>query len=76
MQSSPYRSFNTPQFWLDYPHDAISPLTKAYYLIQISFWLQTLVVLNLEERRKDYAQMLTHRKAFFVPSVLSDSDTF
>jgi acyl-CoA-dependent ceramide synthase len=73
MQSSPYKSFNTQHFWLDYPHDAISPLTKAYYLVQISFWLQTLVVLNLEARRKDYFQMLGHRSFFLFIYVLPEA---
>ena len=33
---------------------------KRYYLIQFAFWLQQIVVVNIEERRKDYHQMLTH----------------
>ena len=64
MQTSPYSSFKTDLCWKGYPHDALSPLTKAYYLIQTSFWLQTLIVLNLEAKRKDYTQMLSHRTHF------------
>ena len=33
---------------------------KWYYLVQFAFWLQQIVVVNIEERRKDYAQMFTH----------------
>lgn len=61
MQSSPYSSFKTDCYWKGYPHDALAPLTKGYYLVQTSFWLQTLIVLNLEAKRKDYLQMLSHR---------------
>lgn len=35
-------------------------LLKQYYLIQFAFWLQQILVVNIEERRKDYSQMLTH----------------
>lgn len=33
---------------------------KWYYLVQLSFWLQQLLAINLEKPRKDYRQMLTH----------------
>jgi very-long-chain ceramide synthase len=35
-------------------------LSKYYYLVALSFWLQQLVVVNIEERRKDHLQMFTH----------------
>ena len=35
-------------------------LAKWYYLVQFAFWLQQIVVVNIEERRKDYWQMFTH----------------
>jgi acyl-CoA-dependent ceramide synthase len=35
-------------------------LLKWYYLVQYAFWLQQILVVNIEERRKDYHQMLTH----------------
>jgi len=31
-----------------------------YYLTQMAFWVQQIVVIHLEERRKDHYQMLTH----------------
>lgn len=33
---------------------------KWYYLVQFAFWLQQIVVVNIEEHRKDYAQMFSH----------------
>lgn len=112
MQTSPYKNLETKNFYVDYPHDALSALSKWYceclfcgdgqkssqwrradversHPVQISLkppvsfstvayqarlrltadhksrssnsvWLQQLVVLNLEEHRKDYAQMFTH----------------
>lgn len=35
-------------------------LLKWYYLVQFAFWLQQIVVVNIEERRKDHWQMFTH----------------
>jgi len=35
-------------------------LAKWYYLVQFAFWLQQIVVVNIEERRKDHWQMFTH----------------
>lgn len=35
-------------------------LFKWYYLVQFAFWLQQIVVVNIEERRKDHWQMFTH----------------
>ena len=33
---------------------------KCYFLIQFAFWLQQLLAVNIERRRKDYAQMFFH----------------
>lgn len=33
---------------------------KGYMLAQLAFWLQQLIVINIEERRKDHWQMFTH----------------
>lgn len=35
-------------------------LLKWYYLVQFAFWLQQILVVNIEERRKDHWQMFTH----------------
>jgi very-long-chain ceramide synthase len=33
---------------------------KGYTLLQLSFWLQQMLVINIEERRSDHWQMFTH----------------
>lgn len=33
---------------------------KTYILAQLGFWLQQIFVINIEERRKDHWQMLSH----------------
>lgn len=33
---------------------------KWYYLAQLAFWVQQILVIHIEARRKDHAQMLTH----------------
>ncbi|ODV89095.1 hypothetical protein CANCADRAFT_133693 [Tortispora caseinolytica NRRL Y-17796] len=57
--NSPY-AFDKSNLWKDWPHLTLSHSFKLYYLIQVGFWLHQLYVLNIEERRKDYYQMLSH----------------
>ncbi|KAJ9108130.1 hypothetical protein QFC19_002597 [Naganishia cerealis] len=52
--------FSSAYLWHDYPHTPLSRLTKFYYLGQLGFWFHQLFVINIEERRKDHWQMLTH----------------
>jgi len=33
---------------------------KGYMLAQLAFWLQQILVINIEERRKDHWQMFAH----------------
>lgn len=56
----PIYSLNIRQYWGKHLEDSIPALTKFYYLAQAAFWIQQIVVLNLEKRRKDHYQMLTH----------------
>lgn len=42
------------------PMPAMSGLLKFYYLVQFAFWLQQIVVVNIEEKRKDHWQMFSH----------------
>jgi very-long-chain ceramide synthase len=51
---------NLNEVWTDWPTRAISPIMKWYYLVQFAFWLQQIVVVNIEEKRKDHWQMFTH----------------
>lgn len=38
----------------------MSGIFKWYYLAQFSFWVQQILVIHMEARRKDHAQMLIH----------------
>lgn len=46
--------------WADWPNREIGGLLKWYILVQWAFWLQQILVVNIEKRRKDYAQMFLH----------------
>ena len=46
--------------WFNYPTREIDGWSKYYYLVEFAFWLQQLMVVNIEERRKDHLQMFTH----------------
>ena len=52
--------FNLRELWTDWPTRDMDGLFKWYYLLQFAFWLQQMLVVNIEERRKDYAQMFNH----------------
>ncbi|KAI9481519.1 MAG: TLC domain-containing protein [Benjaminiella poitrasii] len=52
--------FNTSQYWIDYPHILISKSMKAYYLMQLAFWIQQVYTIHIEKRRKDHLAMVTH----------------
>lgn len=51
---------NMKQLWTDWPNREIGGLRKWYILVQYAFWLQQIMVINIEARRKDYWQMFTH----------------
>lgn len=59
MYSKPYL-FNLPNVWSDFASRSMTGLFKWYYLAQFAFWLQQILVVNIEERRKDHWQMLIH----------------
>ncbi|SCV05386.1 LANO_0H06348g1_1 [Lachancea nothofagi CBS 11611] len=56
---SPY-FLNCDHIYLEWPHDCLSGTFKLYYLLQMASWLQQILVLNVEERRKDHWQMFAH----------------
>ncbi|OJD35110.1 nuclear protein localization protein 4 [Diplodia corticola] len=58
---------NLYEMWSNWPIRQISGLMKGYYLLQFAFWLQQILVINMEERRKDHWQMFTHH---IITSVL------
>jgi len=52
--------FNLKELWTNWPNREISGLRKWYILVQYAFWLQQIMVINIEKRRKDHWQMFTH----------------
>ncbi|KAM0491121.1 hypothetical protein ACHAP8_010905 [Fusarium lateritium] len=46
--------------WTNWPNREVSGLMKSYMLAQLAFWLQQIIVVNIEKRRKDYWQMISH----------------
>jgi acyl-CoA-dependent ceramide synthase len=59
MYNSPYW-LDLRAMWSTWPNREITGLFKWYYLVQFAFWIQQILVVNIEEKRKDYAQMFTH----------------
>lgn len=46
--------------WLDYPSQSMDAMYKAVYLWEASNYIHQLFAINLEARRSDFWQMLTH----------------
>lgn len=46
--------------WAEWPKQELTAAMKWYLLTQLAFWIQQIYTVNIEERRKDYYQMLTH----------------
>lgn len=57
--TSPYWG-DMREMWANYPQIESDGSFKAYYLVEMAFWLQQVFVLNIEARRKDFWQMFTH----------------
>lgn len=51
---------NFRELWTDFPARYMTATMKWYYLAQFAFWIQQIVVVNIEDRRKDHWQMFTH----------------
>ncbi|KAJ1790725.1 Sphingosine N-acyltransferase lag1 [Coemansia sp. RSA 2399] len=60
-QNSPYY-MTTATLFANYPDDhVLMPYgLKWYYLVQSAFWLSNVYTIHVEERRKDYYEMMTH----------------
>ncbi|KIE00671.1 Longevity assurance, LAG1/LAC1, partial [Metarhizium majus ARSEF 297] len=69
---SPYY-LNLREMWTDWPNREMHGLMKGYVLAQWAFWLQQIIVLNIEERRKDHWQMFSHH---IITTVLISSCYF
>jgi acyl-CoA-dependent ceramide synthase len=48
------------ELWTGWPERDLTVLTKGYILVQLSWWLQQILVINIEERRKDHLEMISH----------------
>lgn len=48
------------QLWADWPQRELEGPVKAYILVQWAYWVQQVVSVNIEARRKDYAEMIVH----------------
>lgn len=46
--------------WTNWPTREIDGIMKGYMIAQWAFWLQQIIVINIEERRKDHWQMFSH----------------
>ncbi|KAK0191074.1 longevity assurance proteins LAG1/LAC1 [Armillaria mellea] len=62
MSQLPTWWYRTEYFWIDYPHWDMVPELKRYYLMQMAYWSQQLLVmlLKLEKPRKDYNELVAH----------------
>lgn len=58
---------NLRELWTSWPDRELSGIMKGYILAQWAFWLQQIIVTNIEERRKDHWQMMSHH---FITSAL------
>ncbi|KAK4074494.1 uncharacterized protein Triagg1_5090 [Trichoderma aggressivum f. europaeum] len=61
-----YLYYNSPawlnmrELWTDWPNREMGGLMKWYMIAQWAFWLQQIIVINIEDRRKDHWQMFSH----------------
>ncbi|KAI2637849.1 longevity assurance proteins LAG1/LAC1 [Hypomontagnella submonticulosa] len=67
---SPY-FLNMKELWTGWPKRELDGLMKGYMLAQWAFWVQQVLVIHIEERRKDHYQMLTHH--FITITLISAS---
>ena len=51
---------NLHGIWQGWPFREVEGVFKWYYLVQWGFWIQQMLVVNIEEKRKDYTQMFVH----------------
>ncbi|KZS97939.1 longevity assurance proteins LAG1/LAC1 [Sistotremastrum niveocremeum HHB9708] len=62
MSELPTWYYNTKAFWIGYPHWEMIAELKWFYLLQMAYWMQQLLVLalRLEKPRKDYNELVIH----------------
>lgn len=62
--------FDMPTYLDAYPVSTMPKIMKWYILVQLAYWFQTLLGVNLEVKRKDFWPTVTHRE--ISPLVLFD----
>lgn len=62
MRQLPTYWYQTDLFWKEYPHWRMIPELKVYYLLELSYWIQQMLVLvlRLEKPRSDYYELIVH----------------
>ncbi|KAI2642629.1 TLC domain-containing protein [Xylaria nigripes] len=62
MKNTPVWYFNTRGMYENFPHKTHAAEFKFYYLFQAAYWAQQAIVLllGLEERRKDFKELVGH----------------
>ncbi|KAI1087567.1 longevity assurance proteins LAG1/LAC1 [Rostrohypoxylon terebratum] len=62
MKQTPVWYFNTRGMYEFFPHRTHDAELKFYYLFQAAFWMQQALVmlLGMEEKRKDYQELVAH----------------
>ncbi|KAF9399132.1 sphingosine N-acyltransferase lag1, partial [Podila epigama] len=71
--------FHTDRFFDNYPLTALPLITKYYYWLQFSFWLQQMFVLCIEAPRKDFLAMISHHvvtASLIIASLVLNVTTF
>ncbi|KAI8314922.1 Sphingosine N-acyltransferase-like protein FUM18 [Colletotrichum sp. SAR11_59] len=48
------------ELWSNWPQRELDGLMKIYILAQWAYWAQQVISVNIEEKRKDYVEMLVH----------------
>ncbi|KKP05808.1 hypothetical protein THAR02_02092 [Trichoderma harzianum] len=60
--TSPYY-LNMTELWTGWPSREISGTMKFYFLTQLAFWIQQMLVVHIEKQRKDYWLTIVHHVA-------------
>ncbi|KAJ0158822.1 Sphingosine N-acyltransferase lag1 [Colletotrichum tanaceti] len=48
------------ELWVDWPQRELGGLMKGYVMVQWAYWVQQVISVNIEARRKDYWEMIVH----------------
>ncbi|KAK1528653.1 TLC domain-containing protein [Colletotrichum costaricense] len=51
---------NMKELWNNWPQRELGGLMKGYIMVQWAYWVQQVISVNIEARRKDYWEMIVH----------------